>query len=85
YDAISYVWGAPLLVFPLYHVNDGSQIFVTENLDAALRRLGHHLDDTRLWADAVCINQQDQEEKALQIPRMVDIFRSASKVVAWLG
>ncbi|KAH8885438.1 hypothetical protein GQ53DRAFT_845458 [Thozetella sp. PMI_491] len=38
-----------------------------------------------LWADAVCINQQDAEEKSREIPRMTQIFRSAKEVVGWLG
>lgn len=35
--------------------------------------------------DAVCIDQQNNEEKSTQIPLMGQIYRSASKVLAWLG
>jgi len=38
-----------------------------------------------LWADAVCINQQDDNEKSKQVQLMLDIFASASKVLAWTG
>jgi len=83
YEAISYTWGQPILKFAL-HVDDGTQVFVTENLDRALRYLRRTDRDRLLWADAVSINQADNEEKALQIPLMVQIFRGARSVMAWL-
>lgn len=84
YEAVSYVWGEPILSFPVYHVEDGSQLPVTQNLDRALRRLRHRLDPRWLWADAICIDQRNDGEKAIQIPLMIDIFRGAKKVLAWL-
>jgi hypothetical protein len=83
YDAISYTWGQPILTFAL-HVDDGTQVYVTENLDRALRRLRHTDRDRLLWADAASINQHDNKEKAVQIPLMVQIFRDARRVMAWL-
>jgi len=38
-----------------------------------------------VWADALCINQADSEEKAIQIPRMGSIYSSATEVLGWLG
>ncbi|RYP33988.1 hypothetical protein DL767_004509 [Monosporascus sp. MG133] len=38
-----------------------------------------------LWADAVCINQQDDAEKTKQVASMADIYRQASSVLVWLG
>lgn len=38
-----------------------------------------------LWADAICINQGDENEKAQQIPKMINIFGSAQEVIGWLG
>lgn len=38
-----------------------------------------------LWADAICIDQTSNEERASQILLMEDIFRSAETVYAWLG
>jgi len=83
YEAVSYTWGQPILAFAL-HVDDGTQVFVTENLDRALRYLRRHDRDRLLWADAVSINQVDNEEKAVQIPLMVQIFRGARRMMAWL-
>ncbi|KXX81060.1 Heterokaryon incompatibility protein 6, OR allele [Madurella mycetomatis] len=38
-----------------------------------------------LWADAICINQDDKEEKTAQVPLMGDIYTNCSKVIVWLG
>src|SRR4051812_36367490 len=64
YDALSYVWGDPSSVKPIYigeHV-----LSVTANLHAALSHLRHSYIDRTLWADAVCINQKDNQEKEHQ-------------------
>lgn len=84
YEAISYTWGEPNLAYSL-HFDDGTHILVTANLNLVLRRLRYPDKERLLWADAVCINQSDDEEKAMQIPFMVQIFRGASRVLAWLG
>jgi hypothetical protein len=39
----------------------------------------------RLWADAVCINQQDLPERTAQVELMGRIFAGARCVLAWLG
>ena len=40
---------------------------------------------THLWVDALCINQDDQEERARQIAMMGDIYSHAANVIVWLG
>jgi hypothetical protein len=40
---------------------------------------------SRLWVDAVCINQADKDEKAVQIPKMRDIYSQSERVLIWLG
>jgi len=84
YEAISYVWGEPILEFPVYNVSDGTQLFVTRNLHCALRQLRHAVSVRWLWADAICIDQRNDQEKAKQIPFMVKISRNAKRVLAWL-
>lgn len=37
------------------------------------------------WADAICINQSDIEEKGSQVSMMDRIYSESSYVVAWLG
>jgi hypothetical protein len=39
----------------------------------------------RLWADAVCINQEDLPERTSQVQLMARIFAGARRVLAWLG
>jgi hypothetical protein len=38
-----------------------------------------------IWIDAICINQQDNEEKDHQVQHMGEIYRNAKLVVVWLG
>ncbi|OAQ75945.1 ankyrin and HET domain-containingprotein [Purpureocillium lilacinum] len=38
-----------------------------------------------IWADAICINQDDVQEKSAQVTMMDRIYSDASYVVAWLG
>ena len=38
-----------------------------------------------LWADLICINQADLTEKAQQVQMMGRIFKTAQKVLVWLG
>ncbi|KAM7210776.1 Heterokaryon incompatibility protein (HET) domain containing protein [Rhypophila decipiens] len=82
YSAISYCWGdLPAdshLVF-----DDGSYLPITKKAARILARIA--VDADHLWLDAVCINQTNLAEKALQIPLMANIYRSASSVEVWLG
>jgi hypothetical protein len=45
-------------------------------------------EDTRsflLWADGICINQGDNEEKAVQVQLMGRIFEGATNTIVYLG
>jgi len=39
----------------------------------------------RLWADAVCINQEDLQERISQVELMSFIYAGARRVLSWLG
>ncbi|KAI0160676.1 heterokaryon incompatibility protein-domain-containing protein [Xylariaceae sp. FL1272] len=82
YVALSYTWGKP--VFSETIILNGSIFRITRNLSEALRQL-RQTGRLLIWADAICINQSDDIEKSSQIPVMVDIFRNALHVLAWLG
>jgi hypothetical protein len=38
-----------------------------------------------LWADAICINQDDNKEKSRQIRLIAQVFQSAAFLIAYLG
>ncbi|KAL7755492.1 hypothetical protein ACKLNR_014590 [Fusarium oxysporum f. sp. zingiberi] len=40
---------------------------------------------TLLWVDAICINQNDLDERAQQVTLMQEIYSRASSVLVWLG
>lgn len=81
--AISYAWGDP---------NDtclmllcGKEFPITRSLWGALRALRSELGEVVAWADAVCINQSDTDERSSQIRKMTQIYSYASEVALWLG
>jgi len=47
--------------------------------------LRHQSEELILWADALCINQTDDEEKSWQVAMMGDVYRAADQVIVWLG
>ena len=83
YEALSYSWGLPTL---LYSVSCNERQFgVTEELAFALQYLRLREAERYLWCDAICINQHNLLEKAHQVKNMLRIFEKADRVVAWLG
>ena len=64
----------------------GVHIFkATTNLESVLRRLRSADKPRRLWADAICINQNDNVERGHQVAMMDKIYRNSTRVLAWLG
>jgi hypothetical protein len=88
YFALSYMWGEkfPGEIYPAVPILlDGDVWQVTRSLASALLCLRQDNSDVYVWADALCINQSDDEEKGSQIRRMRDIYAHASKTKVWLG
>ncbi|KAK1722658.1 hypothetical protein CaCOL14_010952 [Colletotrichum acutatum] len=83
YDALSYRWGDCL--DPVNITMNGICMSVTQSLDTALRHLRHSKEERVVWADSVCINQEDMKEKSIQIQKMDEVYRDASCVRIWLG
>ncbi|KAH8123819.1 HET-domain-containing protein [Trichoderma asperelloides] len=81
--ALSYVWGSDVGKLPI--TCNGEQFLVTQNLDSALRHLRDEGKERILWIDAICINQNDDQERGFQVNLMKDIYRMAHAVVIWLG
>jgi len=82
YTALSYQWGDPSQ-WRVIDV-DGTRYPVGLNLDSALRQLRARKCPL-LWVDAICINQQDKNEKSAHIPLMKGIYYQADCVSVWLG
>lgn len=83
YEALSYVWGDPSDSQYIF-LGGENQFPVTKNLYAALRSLRLPHAGRRLWIDALCINQNDHEEKEIQIGLMKRVYQQAKKVIAYL-
>jgi hypothetical protein len=83
YEALSYVWGSPET--PKSISIDKHNLPVTANLHAALSRLRDRSFVRIIWADFVCINQEDEKEKERQIQSMAKIYGQANRVIVYLG
>jgi hypothetical protein len=84
YKALSYAWGIPGEGSQISL--DGASFSVTRNLEAALRSLQHSsAKPSLIWIDALCINQDDVEERGKQVGRMRLIYQHAEEVIVWLG
>ncbi|KAH0843783.1 hypothetical protein AYO21_07921 [Fonsecaea monophora] len=81
--ALSYVWGDPTRLSDI-EVN-GQVARIPENLAEGLRSIRANTNIRVIWADAICINQQDNEEKSWQIQEMATIYKRAACVISWLG
>lgn len=92
YEALSYTWGTtddPETAYVMESSPGGNEecatLAIYPNLVSAFRHL-RSLDQVRIfWVDAICINQADIAERNEQVKRMSNIYRSAYRVVAWLG
>lgn len=67
---------------------DDSYMRVTENLYSALRQVRNFKSSSgdgqsvRLWADAICINQEDEKERSMQVRIMRHIYSKAQEVIS---
>ena len=89
YEALSWEWGTEIGSQHIRILDEGSHetctLPVRQNLLDALRQFRTTDSVIRLWADAVCIDQKNGEEKKDQIGMMTEIYRSATQARVWLG
>lgn len=83
YAALSYVWG---------DINDkrtvsvnGKSLEITATLHSALRHLRNPEGELQVWADGICINQTDVEERNIQVQEMGTIYQLARHTIIYLG
>jgi hypothetical protein len=83
YEALSYTWGDTGVKVPTFC--SGKRLEVMPNLSDGLRTLRWKTRSRMIWADAVCINQRDMDERSEQVNKMLWIYRGATRVLVWLG
>ncbi|EMT65092.1 Heterokaryon incompatibility protein 6, OR allele [Fusarium odoratissimum] len=89
YAALSYLWGDPEKYGQV--TIKGNTVKIPDNLASAF--LCVLSDDSfrsqshvrYLWADAICINQNDLDERSQQVQLMRRIFQRAHVTFAWVG
>lgn len=85
FDALSYVWGPADNSSNVILVN-GWSCAVRENLWSYLKHSTNDANIPRLlWVDALCIDQDNVDERNNQVRLMPEIYRTAQSVVVWLG
>ncbi|KAJ3493347.1 hypothetical protein NLG97_g4791 [Lecanicillium saksenae] len=98
YDALSYAWDVPLhLERPNRRIivesgDERFSMYIYRPLEVALLHFaaanagnGESRYDIPIFIDQICINQEDDVEKAHQLPLMQDIYSQCRRAVIWLG
>lgn len=89
FTALSYTWGGQIPNRMLF-IGD-AWLKVTPNLYAFLLQVQNFGEKAKeegvewIWADSLCINQQDDADKSIQVGMMRKIYERAQRVVVWLG
>ena len=91
YEALSYSWGTDRASRSIEILDNQIRsaqpihLMVRPNLHSALDQLRYRDRPRDLWVDAICINQEDNQEKNLQVPLIPKIYSGAASVCVWLG
>ena len=89
YEALSYHWGDGEPTEEITLNTRGKDFpdpfMVRPNLASALKQLRYRDRPRYLWIDAICINQDDNSERNVQVALMDGVYGGASEVCVWLG
>ena len=83
FEAISYVWGERSRKRRIEC--NARSMYIGESLLEVFRELAQRQSTALIWADAICINQDDDVEKTRQVRLMREIYKNARRVIIWLG
>jgi hypothetical protein len=86
FHALSYCWGESTQRANIA-IKTGNRVAVlaiSPTVKRAIRRLRNRNAPLHIWIDAVCINQDDLEERANQVALMGRIYSQAEGVHVWL-
>jgi hypothetical protein len=84
YKAVSYTWGDPAPVSRI-KFSDGRSFPLSYALSNLFNSLRKRDEEFTVWIDAICINQEDNIEKASQVALMGKVYSSTEQVLLWLG
>ncbi|KAI0412591.1 HET-domain-containing protein [Xylaria grammica] len=87
YEAISYTWADEDCNDDLCNTIfvSGQPLSVTRNCELALKRIRRSHSIRVVWIDAVCINQNDTNERGHQVRLMPQIYSTAQGVLIYIG
>lgn len=87
FEALSYTWGDTKISRKIFVRTEYSYatLLITQNLFEALQALRDRRKPRALWIDAICIDQNNIQERSSQVAEMDLIYRYAKRVVVWLG
>ncbi|TGO46792.1 hypothetical protein BCON_0307g00030 [Botryotinia convoluta] len=83
YEALSYCWEDASIKVPI--TANRKKFGITTSLFAAMQKLRKPDVIRRIWIDAICINQNDNDEKTTQVRIMRDIYQKTERCLVWLG
>lgn len=83
FDSLSYVWGDATRS---HMIQCGTDVLrITSSLSRVLKSIRQPDKPVSLWADGICINQDDLAEKGHQVGLMAKIYRAAQRVLIFIG
>ncbi|KAH7246971.1 heterokaryon incompatibility protein-domain-containing protein [Fusarium solani] len=87
YEAVSYTWGGEDGDYTKmeFIIIDGTLFPITKNCAAVLHKIRKPGDSRAIWIDSLCINQNDVNERSVQVSQMGKIFSGAQKVHIYIG
>ncbi|KAI1086350.1 heterokaryon incompatibility protein-domain-containing protein [Rostrohypoxylon terebratum] len=83
FEAISYVWGSNTKDQVI--TIDGSLLPITANLRDSLRQVRLPDKPRQIWADSICIDQKNNQEKGQQVAAMGRIYQASECTLICLG
>lgn len=89
YETASYTWGGEdgdaTPCKPGYFGDFWDVLFLTRNCWSLLQYLRPQMGTRVLWVDAICINQNNIQERGAQVSIMTHIYRNCQRVVIYPG
>lgn len=83
YETTSYVWGESTVRATVFV--DGNAISIPVSAAYLLRRLRLENNSRAIWIDALCIKQNDLDERAKQVALMRSVYQRGKRNLIYLG